>query len=1239
LPALKLRATLEDLSREYVLVQAWKKASNYIRYHNWFSDTLELDRVAINLPEFISELSQKILSKADSVNSPLRIVPAPKSQTWHVDKNDQWKPIQVSKIESKIRPLAHVLIQDQVIATALMLCLADRVETLQGDPRTSLDSKHIKNIVSYGNRLFCDLEEDKLFHRWGSSKLYRSFSHDYQTFITRPESKADQLASEGKRALIFQSDLRQFYDRVSHDLLSSSIDSLKQKEDEEEFFEFAKRFLKWNWSVSDLNEVQIYAKQAGIVDFSQVSLPQGLVAAGFFANVSLLKFDKALTESIDQRPVGSHIKVHDAIRYVDDLRFVVSAPANLSLEFIQERLLIWLKNVLNECAPGLSPADDKTRILDVRGDERPLVQQSRRMARIQSAISGGFDETGGGEILDAVIGLVRSQARMASDEETEEDHPFLPIPDVRDATVDRFAAARFRRTYRSLRPLLYDTEERKLKIESVTEPSYFRGARTKDELDDEAKAFALELIGKWVKDPSNVRLLRIGLDLWPAVDVLQKVLKLLRPFTVKGGLRKAPKRVAWYCLSEILRAGATETGFIDDREALPKQLDINAYREELKAEAYRLIKEKEVNLPWYLKQQAYLFLISVGNFQQPLKRSGRKEEVKSYKNFLIFLTGRKSELPTLDIATFAVLAQRSFLSTQKAIELLGPLPSPSVLNRIASLDPSFIREIISSNPILLNSLSPRIAADIGMGRQVHSFEGESLAKIVLSRDSEEFLRNEISLLSFSLAFLEQLRNSEHSIITPSDVVIKFDNSSNVKKIAHLQILTPRQFSGSSLYDLPKWASDGERWRFQLGYLLRFILTADEDFTRVIRRPRARRNTQQYRPPESHWYQRLYGSLNSQSAFGDDWLPITEWIENFLYSLLAWPGCPETEKSAAFVRSLDDAASLVQKRLSQLLTMQGATVPIFPITLPRNFVENSNASVLRACVVQTVIPGQAEEFDVGDLTLSGSQIRTKHRRHLSAALATVERALVLRETHKGADGRLDWLIFPELAVHPEDIQTHLLPFARAYKTAILAGITYECLRVGDPLVNSALWIMPTQQVGGGFRVIIRRQGKAHLAQSELEFNKPTELIRSFRPCQWIVGYQWGLNADPLWMTASICYDATDIRLAADLSKLSDVFAVPALNKDIGTFDQMALALHYHMYQLVVVANNGIYGGSNAYAPFKNSWDRQIFHLHGQPQASMAFFEIDIPEFKARKALALQNSGPSPKFKWPPAGHQS
>jgi hypothetical protein len=164
--AIKLKPSLELLSQEYVLVQAWKKTANYIRYHNWYSDTLELDRTTVNLPIFLNELAEILRSPERWINDPLRIVPAPKSQQWQIkSKGNAWKPVETSKTAVKLRPLAHVSLKDQVLATAVMMCLADRVETLQSDPRDSVNNAERRSkVTSYGNRLFCDSNKGQLSH-------------------------------------------------------------------------------------------------------------------------------------------------------------------------------------------------------------------------------------------------------------------------------------------------------------------------------------------------------------------------------------------------------------------------------------------------------------------------------------------------------------------------------------------------------------------------------------------------------------------------------------------------------------------------------------------------------------------------------------------------------------------------------------------------------------------------------------------------------------------------------------------------------------------------------------------------------------------------------------------------------------------------------------------------------------------------------------------------------------------
>ena len=131
-----------------------------------------------------------------------------------------------------------------------------------------------------------------------------------------------------------------------------------------------------------------------------------------------------------------------------------------------------------------------------------------------------------------------------------------------------------------------------------------------------------------------------------------------------------------------------------------------------------------------------------------------------------------------------------------------------------------------------------------------------------------------------------------------------------------------------------------------------------------------------------------------------------------------------------------------------------------------------------------------------------------------------------------------------------------------------------------------------------------------------------------------------------MSASVCYDATDLELARDLRDENDLYIVVALNRDVGTFDRMSEGLHYHMFQGVIVVNNGQFGGSSFFMPFKESFHRQVFHLHGQPQVSIAFAEIS-----PRKLINRPNSTwvnlhgdlveaiedpPAGDWKTPPAG---
>lgn len=1250
----RLFPSLDLLRKEYVLVQAWKKTARYIRAHNWYADTLELDWAAINLPAFIARLQNRLKRPEEWRPSPLRLIPAPKSQPWIVrshSKRNVWEPDGGLKATAKLRPLAHVSLEDQVLATAVMMCLADRVETLQGDPRDSIEKTDVrKRTTSYGNRLFCDGDSAGLRHRWGSTKLYRAYYQDYQKFITRPEIVAQQTTHQ-HALYVVHSDLQQFYDRVRPDILGKKLDSLLDARDEPEFFALAKRLLSWTWDDADRAIAEDYASRSDISDFEQVALPQGLVAAGFFANVVLLDFDKELRAAHGTN-LWENTVLEDACRYVDDLRLVLCTSGEQDLHSLESEASTWLDELLHSTANGLASSKEKTHAALFHGEERPLVRQSRKMRRIQRTVSGGFDAAGGEEVLDSILGLIQAQQRYSQKQSRRQRWDLAPVPDVRDDTVARFAANRYRTTYRSLRPLLLERDDDSQAVASnvteISEEKYTRVPRTQSELDDDARAFALGLVEQWVEDPSNVRLLRVALDLWPDVKVLDRVVELLKGLLKSRRKNPSMRLVAAYCLAEVFRAGATETGLVSHDESLPTGVDLNAYRRSLRNVAQWVVRQQGDRFPWYLRQQAMLFLIATRSPTTP-KLDLFDDELDKYVQLLRFLGGSEIEKEE-DLATLAVLSRRSILNRADAEALLRPVLTSGLFEEIAARDPEFAYELYSVRGADRLKLSERVQRDLGI-LPPQAGDRVTVRNLVLE-DPRSQLRNELSIVSFAIAFLRnwQLRPTQGPL-APPDVIVRLaaqaggnETQPPYRSVSSVEFAATRGPDGSSLYSPPPWIDEQEHWRFQLGCLIRFILTQSVDFTSVVR-PHSRQDTlPAYRPPRSHWYQRIYGLYNEQSSFGDDWLPISEWVEQFLLAILRWPGCGIGQELQWACGDLGSVLSGLERREAELRGVQGTRsgtilLPLNPVW-ERNFGAKKS---FRICVVQTVLPRLSWFRD--DHTLSKPAIRKEHRNHLASALAAVERMLELRETHEPHDGRLDLLVLPELAVHPDDVRLHLERFCRAYKAIVLAGVAYQRIVPDLPSVNSALWLIPQWTEGRGLHIVRRRQGKGNLAPEEQRLNSPTPVVREWRPVQWLVNYRWksSSNPRPMRMTASVCYDATDIRFVADIGGLTDLLVVPALNKDVGTFDKMAEALHYHLYQLVLVANSGEFGGSNAYAPFKDSFKRAMFHLHGQPQAAVSFIEIDdMDAFLSRvddaKAQDTPSSTKPPHYSWkyPPAG---
>lgn len=60
---ISISPSVEYLSDPVVLLNAWKKSQQYIRYNNWYVECLDLDRSALELDSRVKYLSEGIKNK------------------------------------------------------------------------------------------------------------------------------------------------------------------------------------------------------------------------------------------------------------------------------------------------------------------------------------------------------------------------------------------------------------------------------------------------------------------------------------------------------------------------------------------------------------------------------------------------------------------------------------------------------------------------------------------------------------------------------------------------------------------------------------------------------------------------------------------------------------------------------------------------------------------------------------------------------------------------------------------------------------------------------------------------------------------------------------------------------------------------------------------------------------------------------------------------------------------------
>ena len=1268
----RLSPDIKFLSDEAVLAQAWKKCDIYIRRHNWYADILELEQASLMAPIWLKAWCQQVKNGDVAPQSDMRLVRAPKNAKWEFVKSKSYAKswvyvpsqsgdgIDEDKVSGPpLRPLAHLGIREQSLAAAAMLCLADAVESVQGNTdQSSISDAQMQGVYSYGNRLFCDWFQQsdgkqKARYRWGSGTTYSQFFQDYERFLYRPSQVCQDAAGRlvNEKLYVIKLDLSKFYDcidrsqliiklsKISADYIDNFNTHVMHKDENiikesKTFFETLKQIIAWEWNDDDCKN------NISLPD----GLPQGLVAGGFFANAYMHDFDQIIGTFIGKNLSEDEDPIHllDYCRYVDDMRVVVAAKKGISALDVGDKFTKQFNDKLKAYCKGFAKKltfnGKKTEVVPWE-DYAVQGSTSHFMKDVQGQISQAPDPVTLANATGNLDHLLWLADTIEEGKETDSTLPLAniakPKMDVRDDTIQRFAANRLRQVLRLRRSMADPVVRIKdgVALQSISE---------RQALDHEIETIARKLLACWAKNPALTGVLRCAMDLFPSPDLLIPVLEALESKILykKTDIEEGEKLVVYYILADLLKAGAIETGFHHE-VSYPENSDIKGYRNELRRIALELVDKDFI--PWFVSQQAYLYLAIM---DYPLEKS----DDPVLENYDLLHRALKYEKPHNEdidkhlcagLIVLQLTGKQSHFDTWLCdwLNRMKPKQAVKLVDKIAKIDPSILTTVCekwkkSSRKDWFKHTKKNYfiaSKTIKKFKTLDNWKSQRISLAAITSHPQNPFVQENAIIKLAEALLTKHDEikfdsylSLHSLSIECDDWNSIQNPDKTLNIIWEKI--PQKMPWS---ETPTWCQSDMKWAYHLGRLLRSSIIGEEDFTTRFY-PIREIECNRFRNLKGSWYKRRMGLMPLGSGLGEEESPISPWMNELIMWLLQWPGLEIGGNELTdfdSVKTKSDLLEHVKKRKKTLAGYFGklSNLPVY--LLPACSKENCDLTAFKVGIVQTIMP-LTSDFCSKDPTFWRPEYRARHRAHVASMCRLVVQQLSSKAAASkkinGSEEKLDLIVFPELAIHPDDMWL-LSRLSDQTGATIFAGQTFVNHNYLNKPINRAVWLL-RQESKSGRRLIRAFQGKKYGTSWEVNNG-----IAGHRPFQVVVEFKGAENKSAN-LSGVICYDSTDIEIAADLREVTDGLLIAALNPDIHTFDSMVKALQYHMYQHVILVNSGEFGGSTAQAPYKKEFMRLISHVHGNNQAVVSLFDVDLLAFKNRK---------SPKFpiarKTAPAGY--
>ncbi|MDC9057721.1 hypothetical protein PSK35_17045 [Escherichia coli] len=736
------------------------------------------------------------------------------------------------------------------------------------------------------------------------------------------------------------------------------------------------------------------------------------------------------------------------------------------------------------------------------------------------------------------------------------------------------------------------------------------------QFDNESALIAKKLLKTWLKDPSIMVIFRKAITINPNLDAYKTILEIIF-LRIQHNREKCDRYIMLYLLSDIFRS------VVDIYRKLSPECtsDYQKLMSEVTSFAHKLLSCRSV-IPNYAYQQA-LFYLAVIN--KPFIAS-KKSSSDLSKLQHVLIKRHLEPLSSSDGYLFELSAQISKDYQANVAFLLSHTNTTEVVDSIVekfayrggefwnSIWKEFVR---TKDKVRINKFRWAIPKNESKPNGSDHY----LSSVISFKENP--FKYEHALLKLGIALVNLLEDTEKNVwqsdgkqYSPHEIKVKLEGHStswtelwrqnsiiscSIDKIAQ----DPR-------YESPKWlvncqqAKNDEKKIYWVCSVLRSAALGNVDYTQ---RNDLKPDRVEYDGIHSQFYKRRMGMLHTPESIVGSYATITDWFASFLQHGLQWPGFSSSyinQEDILSITSLGEFKKCLLERLGYLNTQicTSSSVPTLPTVVNR---PELASNYFRIVTVQQLFP-KDKHFHPSDVTLDNPEVRWKHREHLAEICKLTEQTLdaKLKTESRDHTSTADLIVFSELAVHPED-EDIVRALAFRTRSIIFCGFVF-CEQDGQ-IVNKARWIIPdSSESGTQWRV--RDQGKFHMTSGEMSLG-----VHGYRPSQHIISIE-GHTEGPFKLTGAICYDATDIKLAADLRDLTDMFVIAAYNKDVDTFDNMASALQWHMYQHVIITNTGEYGGSTMQAPYKEKHHKLISHAHGTGQIAISTADIDLAAFRRK-----------------------